>query len=135
MTRVPGYIPDEDEFQRLVIELAHVYGWMAAHFRPAMTKHGWRTPAGADGKGWPDLVLVHPKHGVIYAEVKSQKGRLSPDQIRWRDALVAAGQRWYLWRAGTPLDRIAAQLQDGRGDHHDPGGAYPLVAIQEAMFT
>jgi hypothetical protein len=32
----------EADFQAAVIDLAHVLGWTAAHFRPARTETGWR---------------------------------------------------------------------------------------------
>lgn len=58
----------EAMFQIEIIELARILGWRVAHFRPAQTRHGWRTPVAADGKGFPDLVLVRER--VIYAELK-----------------------------------------------------------------
>lgn len=45
--------PDERQWQAQVIELARILGWRVAHFRPALTKHGWRTPVQADGAGFP----------------------------------------------------------------------------------
>jgi len=52
--------------------LAHVFGWVGVHFRPAKTRKGWRVPVeGSLGKGWPDLVLLHPGHKrLILAELK-----------------------------------------------------------------
>jgi hypothetical protein len=46
------------------------YGWRAAHFRPARTAKGWRTPVAADGAGFPDLVLVR-RTRIVAAELKS----------------------------------------------------------------
>ena len=68
----------ETELQAAVIEVAHLFGWRCAHFRPAMTKHGWRTPVAADGAGWPDLLLCRER--TIAVELKSAKGRLSLEQ-------------------------------------------------------
>jgi hypothetical protein len=76
--------PCEHHFQAQVIELAHLYGWRVAHFRPARTEKGWRTPVTADGAGWPDLILVHPVTGELLAlELKSAKGKLAPAQEMW----------------------------------------------------
>ena len=47
--------------------------------------------------GFPDLVLAG-RRGIIFAELKSEHGRLSPWQQDWRDRLQASGARWRLWR-------------------------------------
>lgn len=41
--------------------------------------------------GFPDLVIVGPK-GVAFLEVKTDAGRVKPEQQEWLDALKAAGQ-------------------------------------------
>lgn len=53
MSRRAPAEPTEIQWQAQVIELAHILGWTVAHFRPALTKHGWRTPVQADGAGFP----------------------------------------------------------------------------------
>jgi hypothetical protein len=81
----------EAELQQAVIELARLLGWRVAHFRPALTLHGYRTPVEADGAGFPDLVLVRDGR-LIFAELKSRGRRLGVAQTIWADrlALVAA---------------------------------------------
>lgn len=86
----------EDQWQATVVETAQLHGWAVAHFRPARTEQGWRTPVAADGKGWPDLVLVRDR--VLFAELKSPRGRLTTDQRAWIERLTAAGQETYVWR-------------------------------------
>jgi hypothetical protein len=44
----------EAAFTDAVIELARLGGWRVAHFRPARTASGWRTPVQGDGAGFPD---------------------------------------------------------------------------------
>ena len=95
----------EGELQQAVIELARVLGWRVAHFRPAQTARGWRTPVEADGKGFPDLVLVRGR-ALAFAELKSDRGRLSVEQRAWIDALAEAHPLvWIitpaLWLDGT----------------------------------
>lgn len=107
MTVAPAFAT-EAHFQQQVIELAHLLRYRVAHFRPAQTKHGWRTPVSADGAGWPDLVLVRDR--VIYAELKAAKGRLRPEQEAWQQALIAAGAEHYVWRP-SDFDLIAAVLR------------------------
>lgn len=91
-----------------VLELAHMLGWKCAHFRAALTKHGWRTPVQGDGKGWPDLVLVRDR--VVVAELKSDTGRLTPEQQTWLDRFTAAGIEAFVWRPDD-LQRIAEVLR------------------------
>ena len=95
----------EAQLQAAIIELAQRCGYRVAHFRAAMNARGdWRTPVAADGKGFPDLVAVHPTRGVLWRELKSAKGRVSPEQQAWLDVLVAAGQDAGVWRPADWLD-------------------------------
>lgn len=86
----------EEEFFEQVIHLAHIYHWRVAHFRPAMTKWGWRTAVSADGAGFPDCVFVRDR--IVFAELKSKEGQLTAEQHQWLEALAEAGQEVYLWR-------------------------------------
>lgn len=86
----------EAEWQKQVIGLARLCGWRIAHFRPALTKHGWRTPVSADGAGFPDLILVRDR--VIAAELKSRTGKTSVEQDAWLAAFEAAGVEAHVWR-------------------------------------
>jgi hypothetical protein len=65
-----------------VIDLAHVYHWRVAHFRPAKTDKGWRTAVQGDGKGFPDLVLVRPPR-VVVMELKGKKAVVRNEQLIW----------------------------------------------------
>lgn len=89
----------EAELQKGVIELARLCGWLVAHFRPALSKKGWRTPVAADGKGFPDLVLVRDR--VAFVELKGEGGQLRLEQEKWLARLREAGAEVYLW---TPVD-------------------------------
>lgn len=106
----------EADWQRQVIELARLFKWRVAHFRPAKTNHGWVTPVQGDGKGFPDLVLVRER--VVWAELKATKGRTTPEQEAWLEALARAGCEWYCWRP-SDFDQVAtilrrrAQQEDG----------------------
>lgn len=97
----------ESDLQSAVVDLARYAGWRVAHFRPARTKDGWRTPVAADGKGFPDLVLVGQGQ-VIFAELKSATGTLTAEQARWRDKLRACGADWRLW---TPAEWDSGEIE------------------------
>jgi hypothetical protein len=85
----------ERELQSAVIQLARLFGWRVAHFRPAITSKGWRTPVEADGAGFPDLVLARDR--ILYAELKSDRGRLTEAQLEWQAAIEHAGGEHHVW--------------------------------------
>ena len=61
----------EKTFQQEVRQIARLYGW--ADYCP------WNSrPSPA---GWPDLTLLRPPH-LIFAELKTNSGRLTPPQFR-----------------------------------------------------
>jgi len=83
--------PTEAQFQRQVIQLAHLLGWRSYH------THDSRRSAA----GFPDLVLCRERGGVprlIFAELKVRKNRLSDEQQAWLTALVNTGAEAYEWR-------------------------------------
>ena len=78
----------EAAFQDKVIRLAKGAGWMVYH-----TYDSRRSEA-----GFPDLVLAHRDRGVIFAELKSASGKLTPAQQDWQrglsDALPGPSDYW-----------------------------------------
>lgn len=90
----------EQELLDAVIDLAGALGWRRYHQRPGRTPGGSWTRTTAGDSGFPDLVLVRERFlgPVLFVELKSGKGKLSEQQERWRDALLANGSRWLLWR-------------------------------------
>lgn len=100
----------EADFLRQVIDLARLLGWRTAHFRPAWSGRGWRTPVQGDGVGFPDLVLVR-RERLIAAELKREVGGVvSPAQLAWLAAFDSAGLETAIWRP-SDLERIAEALR------------------------
>lgn len=101
----------EAEFQRQVTDLATIFGWSWAHFRPAQTSRGWRTPvSGPLGAGFPDLVMVR-RDRLIFAELKRDKAKVTDQQkyvLDVLDGVYAVGV--YVWRPGD-LDTIMEALR------------------------
>lgn len=95
------------KLQKGVIELARRQGWLVAHFTAVKTEFGWRVPVAADGKGWPDLVLVRDR--LIAAEIKGDGDSLRADQVRWQSALMLAGVETYVW---TPRAWIEGEIEE-----------------------
>jgi hypothetical protein len=98
----------EADFQKIVIKLAKHYGWLVHHPLPSMNRRGiWATHELGD-HGFPDLVLAHPSGRVIFAELKSDKGKVSPLQSRWLSVLEQGATVW-VWRP-SDLEWIAHYL-------------------------
>jgi len=82
----------EADLREQIRDLCKLFGW-----KMYFTWKSYHSP-----KGFPDLVLANPEQKrIIYAELKSEKGKLTPQQEEWLEALAACGQEVYLWR---PVD-------------------------------
>jgi len=94
----------EAEFGSQVEGLLNLYGWRWCHFRPARTQNGWRTALSGIA-GFPDYIAT--KNGVlIFFELKSERGQVTPAQHEWLEDLKAAGQRVYVWRPSDGIVRF-----------------------------
>ena len=83
-----------------VIPLAKALGW--EHY---FTQNSRRSP-----EGFPDLVLVHTSPGrLLFRELKTAKGRLTPKQRHWLRILTAAGEDAAVWR---PADWFNGRIED-----------------------
>jgi hypothetical protein len=100
----------EAELMRLVTDAAELYGWSWAHFRPAMTSHGWRTAvSGPLGAGFVDLFMVRPRDKrLLFVECKSDGGRIGEAQAVVHDVLRSAGLDVRVVRPGDPDDLLQA---------------------------
>jgi hypothetical protein len=99
----------ESYFQSQVVMLAKLHGWLVMHTRTVEIRPGvWKTPL-TGHSGYPDLTLAHQYRGVIFAELKSDIGRISTKQKAWHETLTAAGQEVHVWRP-KDLDAISKRL-------------------------
>lgn len=78
----------EKAFQAQVIQLAALHGWLCYH-----TFDSRRSAA-----GFPDLVLVRDGR-VIFAELKTERGKVSAHQRQWIDALLTTTRATWLYGA------------------------------------
>lgn len=81
----------EDQFQAWLVGAAEAVGWSWHH----------ETDSRRTRAGWPDLVLWRPRDFLI-AELKTERGRVSPEQHKVIAGLAAAGIEVHVWR---PRDR------------------------------
>ena len=77
----------EKALQEAILKFARQRHWLCFH-----TYDSRRS-----APGFPDLCMVRKKR-LIFAELKSEKGKLTKDQALWRETLINAGQPCYLWR-------------------------------------
>lgn len=90
----------EKDFQAQILEIAHLYGWLAYH-----TYDSKRC-----APGYPDLALCHPQGDYLLIELKSERGRIRPEQQQWIDALQASGVEVHVYRPHQ-IDEVIARLQ------------------------
>lgn len=98
-----GYLKDgglsEEAFESQVKDLAKWGGWLYYH-----THRSQHSPS-----GFPDCVLVRPPR-LIFAELKTESGEVSPDQQKWLDILPRCpSTEVYLWRP-SDLEEIKEVL-------------------------
>lgn len=114
---VPGPVPaavyrlqqfglmKESVFQEHVIRLARALGWEVYHTHDSRRSR----------PGYPDLHLWHPVHGQLFRELKTMKGRQSPDQVKVERSLRAAGADVKVWRPSDLDGLILEELRGNKG--------------------
>jgi len=102
MPRTINRIPvTEKDLREQIRTLCKLFGW-----RFLFTWTSIHSP-----KGMLDLFLINPEQKrVIFAELKSEKGKMTPEQQQVFDELKACGQEVYLWRPGD-IEGIAEILR------------------------
>jgi hypothetical protein len=86
----------ERELQQVVADLCKVLGLLHYHVRHSRGM----------APGFPDSLIIGTR--VIYRELKSQTGQLSPEQRATGAALRAAGADWAVWR---PRDWLTGGIE------------------------
>lgn len=99
----------EDDLKAAILDACSVYGWLVHHSRPSRERRDgadvYRTAIEGDA-GLPDLILAHPKHGVLFRELKSERGHLRPDQQVWLAALADGGANVDVWTPTAWVDGL-----------------------------
>lgn len=108
---LPSEAVGETEWQSQVIDLFTTCGWNWFHV------HNSRRSK----KGYPDLTLWHPKRGIIWLEVKTRTGRVTPEQERTIAELNEAAGRDVAWIA-RPGDWSWLVGLAGTGHRYSPKG-------------
>ena len=102
-------VPDASErlFQDAVTRVANMNEWDVHHIRPGRYGNYYKT----DGlPGMPDLLFISRfGHGMFWAELKTQAGKLSESQRARIEQLRVNGAEVHVWRPAdmqTIVDRL-----------------------------
>lgn len=86
-------VESERQFQDRIIQVAQLYGWKLIYHPPdnvpVTARSGARYVQNIKA-GWPDLVLCRPPE-ILFWEIKTEKGKVKPEQEQWIDALHRCG--------------------------------------------
>lgn len=88
----------EAQFMETIRELCKFYGLLVFHC--ADSRGSW-------GPGFPDLVIVGSA-GVLFREVKTQRGSTTVNQDWWAARLIEARADWAIWR---PSDLASSRIR------------------------
>lgn len=88
----------EAQFQQQVTDLCDVLRLKWHH----------ETDSRRSKEGFPDLVIAGPR-GVVFAELKTEKGKVTKAQQEWIETLERSGAFAYVWRP-SQLPQIVVVL-------------------------
>lgn len=99
--RIDRIVVTERDLREQVRDLCKLFGW-----KMYFTWRSIHSP-----KGMLDLLLTNrERKRVIFAELKTEKGKLTPEQQETFDDLEECGQEVYVWRPAD-IENIARLLR------------------------
>ena len=68
----------------------------------------WHTFAVEKNKGMPDFFIFFPKKkgGTVFVELKSEKGKLKPEQKYWKEQIEKLGYQYYIVRSFEEFEEL-----------------------------
>lgn len=109
LTALPPLTLTEAEYQGLIVDTARYLGYEVMHVRRSKGRRrggeAWQTTTSI--KGWPDLTIFGDR-GLLFVEVKSESGRVTPEQKVVHAQLRAAGQTVIVSKPSTWPDLVTA---------------------------
>jgi len=87
----------ETAFRNRVIELAEVLGSKTCFVRKSLNGRGGTWQTSTSVVGWPDLT-IYGRGGVLFVELKTEKGEPSDKQVECLGDLERAGAETHIWR-------------------------------------
>ena len=95
----------EAHFQAALIEAAQLFKWTVWHVSDSRKQAGGTLVGDSRTAGLPDLILAHPTHGVMFWELKSDKGTIRPNQTAALTVLAEAFKA-----QGTHPDEVSLRV-------------------------
>jgi hypothetical protein len=72
------------------MDLARRYGWITYHVPDSRR---------VTARGCPDLIMINESQSrMMFAELKTSKGKVRPEQVFWIGVLRASGTEVHVWR-------------------------------------
>jgi hypothetical protein len=96
----------EEDFQKAVCGFAAASGYLVHYQRRSGFVGADGTWKGSGPAGFPDVVLAKPNRNPIFCELKTERGRLRPDQIEWMTTLGAYHRVWRPRDARDIIDEL-----------------------------
>lgn len=91
----------ERAFEQQVVDLATQAGWKGHHHSDSRKQIRPGVFVGdKNATGFPDWLFCRPPE-IIVCELKAEKGRLSPAQRDWLQALEMSGIEVYVWKPSS----------------------------------
>lgn len=114
----------EKDLQDLVVRLARAMGLLAYHTHDSRRSE----------KGFPDLVIVGER-GVIFRELKTERGKVTPEQNYWLGALEMAGCNAGVWRPADWMSGFITRELRALGRSHMPKPEPTQAEIRRKLAT
>lgn len=91
-------------------------------------KYHHETDSRRSRAGFPDLFIADEDYGrLIFAELKKQKGKADPEQVKWLNILAATGIcEVYLWKPEHYYSGAIFAVIMNEMDDHDDIGAWEI---------
>lgn len=94
----------EKAWQAEIVEALGYLGWR--HYATWTSLHS--VP------GFPDIIALHPRaRDVLVAELKTERGKATPQQLEWLAWFERVGIDAYLWRP-SDIDEVLERLRHPR---------------------
>lgn len=105
----------EREWQRQVLDLAAWHRWALTYHAPD-NRPDARGRVQSVTRGFPDLILLKGRR-LLAVELKTETGRVTPEQRKWLTGLAAAGVEVDVWRPSDTALAVAvlAGRREARG--------------------